>query len=193
MLFRSFYAGNVTIGNQPNITAVGTLVDLSVSGNVTAGHLLGEGGNISNIQAGNVSGLGNIATLNLDGNVSNVLAGNGSWIAAGGGGGTPAGNTTEVQFNNAGAFGASNAFTFNNSTNTLTSTNIVSSNIWAQSSNVQKPTIDIYPECLSVGNVLNTTLNSIIINDYGTQSSNSAPSGIAFIKQRGTKIGRAHV
>ena len=187
----AYYAGNVTIGNQPNITAVGTLVDLSVSGNVTAGHLLGEGGNISNIQVGNVSGLGNIAVLNLDGNVSNVLAGNGSWIAAGGGGGTPAGNTTEVQFNNAGAFGASNAFTFNNSTNTLTSTNIVSSNIWAQSSNVQKPTIDIYPECLSVGNLLNANLNSIIINDYGTQSSNAAPSGMAFIKQRGTRTSPA--
>lgn len=39
-----------------------------------------------------------------------------SLAAAGGGGGTPAGNTTEIQFNNAGAFGANSALTFNAAT-----------------------------------------------------------------------------
>ena len=46
------------------------------------------------VAAANVSGLGNIATINLDGNVSNVLAGNGTWIAASGGGA----NTGNVTF-----------------------------------------------------------------------------------------------
>jgi hypothetical protein len=36
-----------------------------------------------------------------------------------GGSGTPAGSNTQVQFNNAGSFGASSNFTFNNSTNAL--------------------------------------------------------------------------
>jgi hypothetical protein len=36
-----------------------------------------------------------------------------------GGGGTPAGANTEIQFNNSGAFGASSRLTFNSSTNTL--------------------------------------------------------------------------
>lgn len=40
--------------------------------------------------------------------------------AAGGGGGTPAGSNTQVQFNNGGAFGADGDFTYNATTNTLT-------------------------------------------------------------------------
>lgn len=36
------------------------------------------------VEVSNVANIGNIATINLDGNVGNVLAGNGTWIAAGG-------------------------------------------------------------------------------------------------------------
>ena len=55
---------------------------LSVLGNVRAGNLFGNGGNLSNIQAANVSGLGNVALLSKDGNASNVLYGNGVFAAA---------------------------------------------------------------------------------------------------------------
>lgn len=37
---------------------------------------------------------------------------NGAWAEVGGGGGTPAGSNTQIQFNNSGVFGASSAFTF---------------------------------------------------------------------------------
>lgn len=63
---------------QPNITSVGTLTSLVVTGNVTANYFLGDGGLLSNISAPNV---GNIAVLNLDGNSANVLHGDGSWSA----------------------------------------------------------------------------------------------------------------
>ena len=43
----------------------------------------------------------------------------------GGSGGLPAGSNTQVQYNNAGNFGASSSFTFNSATNTLTVANIV--------------------------------------------------------------------
>lgn len=49
-------AGTVTTAAQPNITSVGTLSALSVTGKITAGQLQGDGGNISNIQGANVSG-----------------------------------------------------------------------------------------------------------------------------------------
>lgn len=52
----STYAGAIINGPQPNITGVGTLTSLAVSGKVTAGQLQGDGGNISNIRAGNVVG-----------------------------------------------------------------------------------------------------------------------------------------
>jgi len=49
-------------------------------------------------------------------------------ISSTGGGGTPAGGDTEVQFNDGGsAFGAETTFTFNKTTNTLTSTNLTGS------------------------------------------------------------------
>jgi hypothetical protein len=103
---------------------------------LTADHFSGEGGNLSNIQGANVSGavanathatisdsansvavanvagIGNIATVNLDGNVSNVLAGDGTFIAAGGGGGTY-GDSNVVSLLN--AFGS----------NTITTTGLI--------------------------------------------------------------------
>ena len=62
-----------------------------------------------------------------------VLSWNGSdyaWVAqTGGGGGTPGGSTTQVQFNNAGAFGGDSDFTYNSTTNTLTVPNITATNL----------------------------------------------------------------
>ena len=60
--------GSLTTNAQPNITSVGTLSSLAVTGNTTAGNfyansgtigasiLKGEGGNISNVTAGNITG-----------------------------------------------------------------------------------------------------------------------------------------
>ena len=49
-------ANTVVANAQPNITSVGILANLSVTGNVIAARLKGDGGNISNIQGANVSG-----------------------------------------------------------------------------------------------------------------------------------------
>ena len=66
------YAGNVTISTQPNITSVGTLVSLDVTGNVTTGNItagVGSGGSITganlvsaNYFIGNFYGTANSAT-----------------------------------------------------------------------------------------------------------------------------------
>ena len=61
-----------------------------------------------------------------------VLSWNGSdyaWVAQTGGGGTPGGSTTQVQFNNSGAFGGDSDFTYNSTTNTLTVPNITATNL----------------------------------------------------------------
>jgi len=50
-------------------------------------------------------------------NASSFLRGDGACAA---GGGTPAGNNTDIQYNNSGAFGAEDAFAYDASTNTLT-------------------------------------------------------------------------
>ena len=108
--------------SQTQITAVGTLTSLSVSGNANVGNIgatngvftniSGDGADILNIagthvtgQVGyaevanavavaNVTGIGNIATTNYNGNGSQVLAGNGAWITQSSGGGSSISNGT---------------------------------------------------------------------------------------------------
>ena len=155
---------------QPNITSVGTLTSLSVAGNTTAGNLLTAGavtganvtanqffnalnanitgsanlsgtvtvtntgtitslGNVNFTAAPNVT-LGTVSNLHISGGVAGYFlrtdgAGNLSWAIGGGGGnGTPGGNTTEVQFNDNGTFGASANFVFNPFNYTITVDNI---------------------------------------------------------------------
>ena len=85
------YAGNVTVASQPNITSVGTLTSLAVTGNITSGnanlgnaatanYFIGSGNNLSNIQGANVTGnVGNalnayaVAGANVSGQVANAL------------------------------------------------------------------------------------------------------------------------
>ena len=59
------YAGNVTGNAQPNITSVGTLTTLSVTGNVTANYFVGNGYTLTAINGANIIG-------NISGNISNA-------------------------------------------------------------------------------------------------------------------------
>jgi hypothetical protein len=104
-LLTSITAGNVTgqVGNalvagtvytnaQPNITSVGTLSSLTVSGNLSF--------------TGANAYFSNIANVKIPGGSANYVivtdgSGNLSWAAqtGGGGGGTPGGSNTQLQFN----------------------------------------------------------------------------------------------
>ena len=129
-------AGNANLGNA-----------------VTANFFIGSGNNLSNIAGANVSGqvsnalvsgtvytnaqpnitsLGNLTSLIVTGNASasNVLTNN--LLYANGDPYTfttnAAGTNTQVQFNNSNAFGASANFTFDISSNTLTTINVSAAN-----------------------------------------------------------------
>ena len=125
----SAYAGNVTQNAQANITSVGTLTGLTV-GNATANTTFGNG----TITAGGVVSITDASTatsntsgalqvtggagiggnLYVAGTIYGAFAGNIS------GNISAKGNTTEVQFNDAGGQNASPAFTFNRTGNLLT-------------------------------------------------------------------------
>jgi hypothetical protein len=101
---------------------------LSTTGTVNAGNI--TGGNIltaglisatGNITAAN---LGNVSALNLNGNSSQVLYGNGVFATVAGGGGSPGGANTQLQFNDGGAFAGNTAMTFD-----VTSGNVTLGNI----------------------------------------------------------------
>ena len=119
-IYATIVGGVLSTNEQPNVTLVGTLTELTVRGPVD----LGE---VSNLH---ISGGTNGQVLATDG------AGNLYWGTGGGGGGngTPGGANTQVQFNNAGVFAGATSFTFNNLTNTLAVLGNITSNNTIQSS-----------------------------------------------------------
>jgi len=92
-------AGTVTVGAQPNITSLGNLTSLRVTGTANLG-------NVANVKI--LGGtLGYYLQTDGDGNLS--------WAAGGSGGnGSPGGVTTQLQYNNAGVFGGIPNVTFSN-------------------------------------------------------------------------------
>ena len=145
------FAGNVVGVAQPNITSVGTLTSLqvgagglSVTGNIGAANLgvtetstftgpviIDSLGNLTMSGNANLQNSPNIqmpvANLHIDGGLNGyVLATDGagtlSWTinSGGGGGGTPGGANTQMQFNDGGVFGGDANVVYNKSTNTMT-------------------------------------------------------------------------
>lgn len=94
---------------QSNITQVGTLTQLTVSGDSVfqANVNLGSATNVK--ISGGLTGY----VLTTDG------TGNVSWQPGAGGSGTPGGANTQIQFNNNGNFAGTSAFTFNNVSNAV--------------------------------------------------------------------------
>jgi hypothetical protein len=91
------FAGQVIDASQPNITSVGTLNGLNVSGTSNLGP-------VSNVV---ITGGTNGYVLQTNG------TGNLTWVAQGGAGnGNPGGSNTQIQFNDAGLFGGVTGFTF---------------------------------------------------------------------------------
>ena len=102
----------VTNAAQPNITSVGTLSSIAVTGNASFGDLTGI-----TILGGN-----NGQYLQTDG------YGALSWVSGGGSGnGVVGGANTQIQFNNAGDFGGSPSLTWDQSNAQLNTTNFAAS------------------------------------------------------------------
>jgi hypothetical protein len=136
-------AGTVTTNAQPNITSVGTLSSLAVTGNITSG---------------NVNATGNISATNFIGNLVGNISGN---IVV-------PGSNTEVLFNNNGSAGTSNAFTFNQSSNVMTlNGNIIAGNIFANSGTINATTVtgtlttNAQPNITSVGTLTGLTVSGV--------------------------------
>tara|TARA_R110002124_G_scaffold12162_1_gene57885 strand:+ start:852 stop:4607 length:3756 start_codon:yes stop_codon:yes gene_type:complete len=87
-------ASNVVGANISGAVANATHATVADSANAVAGaNVTGEvafAATANAVALANVAGAGNIASINLDGNVANVLAGDGTFIAAGGAGGVQA-------------------------------------------------------------------------------------------------------
>ena len=126
---------NVTVYSNANVTisSAGTpnVLVISSTGTVTSGTATSGTASVT----GNITG-GNILTsglLTVTGNIytGNILTNgyyyaNGVQFAGGGAGGTPGGANTYVQFNDNGIFNGTAGFTFNKTTNAISTTGAVS-------------------------------------------------------------------
>jgi hypothetical protein len=122
---------------QPNITSLGTLTSLAVTGNVNAGNISGTfiSGTLTTNAQPNITSVGTLTGLTVNGTTnlgsnSNVKItggslgqvlgtdgnGNLSWVT---GAGAPGGANTAIQFNDNGTFGGTAFLTFNKVTNTV--------------------------------------------------------------------------
>ena len=148
------YAGNVTIAGQSNITSLGTLTGLTTTG-------------IANfISASNVA-LGNVANVHITGGTNGQYlqtdgAGNIAWVTGGGSGnGVVGGSNTQIQFNNAGAFGGNAGFTFDNTTG-----NVAIPNNLSVTSNIAVANIS------ATGNISAGNVTAPVVLPYGIEKLN---------------------
>ena len=76
-------------------------------------------------QANSTANLGSVSNVKISGGTANYVlstdgSGNLSWVAQSGGGGTPGGANTQIQFNDAGSFSGNANLTFDKTTSVLT-------------------------------------------------------------------------
>ena len=188
------FAGTIVNSAQPNITSVGTLTGLTIAGNLFATRIAGplttnvqpnitSVGTLTALTVNGVTSLGPVSNVKITGGTNGYVLstdgiGNLSWVAQsgnGGGNGSPAGSNTQLQFNDAGSFGASPNLAFNSATNfllvggnaTVTNTittntlnsNVINATNVAISSNLTVPTIN--SNSITAGNITGTlTTNS---------------------------------
>ena len=118
------------LGNTVPIAVSTTIVDMTgataISGSTFSGSFVGDGSGLTGLVTTAVEDLngltgevdlvaGDNITINIDGQNIEISS-------SAGGGGTPGGSDTQIQFNDGGAFGGDANLTFNDTTNNLTLT-----------------------------------------------------------------------
>jgi hypothetical protein len=192
------FAGNITVNSQPNITSVGTLTSLDITGNLTAGnanlgnavtanYFIGSGNNLSNIQGSNITGnvttavtanfanyAGNV-TVNSQPNITSV----GTLTSL-----TVTGNVAGGNLTTAGVVVATGNGTFGNISTTGSGGNISGANNVSANTFTGTLTTNAQPNITSIGTLSslditgnlsagNANLGNLVIANYFSGAGNN--------------------
>jgi hypothetical protein len=168
-------AETVTTNAQPNITSIGTLTGLSVSGNINSNNL---------ITPGIVSATGNISTAgyfigNFQGNITGNL--------------TVPGSNTQLIYNNNGNAGASAGLTFDSGTNALISTGTITSSNFLTGGYISATGIVYSNQFVGAGNALSniqgSNVSGTVANATYSTSADSAATVTTNAQPNITSVG----
>ena len=157
-------AGTLTTNDQPNITSIGNLTSLVISGNLS---VTGR------------ANLGNVSNVIITGGSANYIlstngSGNLSWKPEGTG--IAAGSNTQVQFNNEGLLTGNSGFVFNNVTKTLNVQGNISSGNTVQGSQLRSTVATGTSPLIVVSTTQVANLNVATAGVAGTVTTNSQPN-----------------
>jgi hypothetical protein len=172
-------ARNVTSSSQPNITSLGTLLNLDVTGEVMAGTFAGDGGALSNLTAANLVGSVPLAAQvsnNAQPNITSV----GSLTSL-----TVIGNTTSGNLNSSNRIGGGNLFLTGNASVTgtvriTTGALIANGDVQFNGSNIQLGDVEqLHIDGGFNGQVLSTDGSGTLtwIDNGGGGGGNGTPGG----------------
>lgn len=181
----SLLTGTITVASaaQPNITSLGTLVSIAVTGNANAGNLNSDNKLVvvGNANVGNIGAQFGVFTGNVSAagvKTDNIYYANGDpWDLQ-----QPGGSNTQVQFNLNDNFGGSANLTFDNTTNNLTLTgNIISTRVYTTGYNIRSVGTGITAAGTTQGTatVLTKEFNVVSTISAGVSDGVKLPTAIA--------------
>jgi len=196
-----------TANNANNLGGVAAASYVNTSGSYTisgiqtynANLVIGSTGELVFNTAAGIYANGSLGTA------GQVLTSNGTtvyWATAAGGGGSPGGSNTQIQFNNSNTFGGNSGFTFNNSTGAVTipTLSVGTGTITTRRANFANGELTFVPYSAAEGASTNTYFMnvcdsggnngaSMTLTIRGLTSSGSAPATLAAVTMSTSALG----
>jgi hypothetical protein len=204
------FGSGANLTNLPGANVTGTVANATFATTAGSATTATTAGTVTTNAQPNITSVGTLSSLSASGNIATgaFFIGDGSQLTNLPSGGTPGGNTTEVQFNNAGAFAGDSLFTWDtanavaeigNIKITAANNNIQNVNAWNPNTTPQQARITVGtgydgdfsitrdPIGITRGAQL-AVINKQVIGNADTNQSVRAVSGVFYADMNGATL-----